>query len=195
MIITSLLSVVLGYLLGSIPSAYIAGRLFKGIDMRNVGDGRIGAAYTYREVGHVAGAIVLVTDISKGMVAVLIADILGAQLAVVLLTGLAVIVGHNWSIFMEFKGGKGAATTYGVLSVLLLQELLVVFAIVAIPFLFIRKTGLFTGIIFALMTLVAWQSAKPALLICYPVTLSLPMFLKALFMPHSDTMPSDALKA
>ncbi len=73
MVINATIAIVIAYLLGSIPSAYIAGRLFKGIDIRQVGGGNIGAVNTLREIGLVPGFLVLVADIAKGSLAVIIA--------------------------------------------------------------------------------------------------------------------------
>ena len=106
------------YIIGLFPSAYIAGRLVKGVDIRKVGDRNAGAANVYRNINHVAGMAVLAGDIGKGALAVLLAQAVASQ-PIVLLCGVAVVAGHNWPIFLRFKGGRGLATTIGVLLVLL----------------------------------------------------------------------------
>ena len=80
MILNTIIAVVIGYLLGSIPSAYIAGRLKKGVDVRQVGGGNVGALNVMREVGVAVGFAVLAADIAKGVVAVFVAQWLGLPL-------------------------------------------------------------------------------------------------------------------
>ncbi len=118
-------AIVIGYILGSIPFAYIAARLKKGVDIRDVGGGNVGALNTYREIGPVFGLGVLAADIIKGTLAVLVAKWLGLSLAWICVAGFAAIIGHNWPVFLKFKGGKGAATVLGVLVALTPVELLI----------------------------------------------------------------------
>ena len=113
--------IALGYLFGSIPSAILIARL-RGVNIKEVGTGNPGAANVYREVGKVWGILVFLTDIVKGVIPMLIADHLLKvptynihQLFWVGLVGIAAVAGHCWSVFLDFKGGKGVATTGGVL--------------------------------------------------------------------------------
>ena len=92
--------VLLAYLLGSIPSAYIVGRLARGIDIREVGDGNMGAANVFREIGARAGMVVGLADTSKGIVAVLMAREAGSGLTP-LVAGAAAVVGHAWPIIAQ----------------------------------------------------------------------------------------------
>jgi len=113
MLAIGIIAVVIGYLLGSIPFAYIAGRLMKGVDIWQVGGKNVGTLNTMREVGTVTGLAVLIADMGKGALAVLIAQWLGVSLVFVFIVGFAVVVGHWWPIFLKFSGGKGAAATIG----------------------------------------------------------------------------------
>ena len=108
--------ILLSYLVGAIPFGYIIGRLWKGIDIREHGSGNIGFTNVLRAVGTVPGAIALILDIGKGVATVVgIARLGEANLAILpVLCGIAAIIGHNWTIYLEFKGGKGIATTIGV---------------------------------------------------------------------------------
>jgi len=111
------LSVVVSYLIGSIPTAYLFGRVLKGIDIRQHGSGNVGATNAFRILGKGPGTAVLLIDVLKGaFVTSLVADLFGLTdpLARVLL-GLVVVCGHNWTVFLNFKGGKGIATSLGVL--------------------------------------------------------------------------------
>ena len=118
------------YLAGSIPFGIVVGRGIFGVDPRTVGSGNIGAANAMRALGPGGATLVLLGDIIKGVVPTLLATHwLGYGNWGVAAAGLATIVGHNWSIFLHFKGGKGVATGLGVLVVLSWQAT-VVFAIV-----------------------------------------------------------------
>ncbi len=121
-IIKLLLGIIFSYLLGAIPSAYIFGRITKGIDIRQHGSGNLGATNAFRVLGRGTGTIVLVLDILKGTLAVICvkyffySDELGLSANLVLcLSAIAVVCGHNWTIFLGFKGGKGIATSLGAL--------------------------------------------------------------------------------
>ena len=108
--------ILLSYLIGAIPFGYITGKLWKGIDVREHGSGNIGFTNVLRVVGTVPGFIVMILDISKGVVAVVgIAKLGEINLTVLpVLCGIAAIIGHNWTIYLDFKGGKGIDTTIGV---------------------------------------------------------------------------------
>lgn len=114
MIAESVAAVIAAYLLGSIPFAYIAGRLLKKVDIRRVGGGNVGATNVMREVGTAAGIAVFAADLGKGTLAVLIAQWLGVSQIIVFVASLAVVAGHNWPVFLGFEGGRGGATTIGV---------------------------------------------------------------------------------
>ncbi len=111
-------TVVIGvsYLLGSIPTGYLAGR-WRGIDIRQVGSGNIGATNVFRALGKRAGALVLAFDAFKGFAGCRLVPLLcgASSQNLVLAGGLAAILGHNYTCWLKFKGGKGIATTAGVL--------------------------------------------------------------------------------
>lgn len=120
--LSSLLSVVSAYLLGSIPTGYLLTRRLKGVDVRTVGSGNVGATNVARVVGKSAGIVVLIADTLKGALAVtLVPRLIWGALAtrpspgVLLWCGLAVVAGHDWSCWLNFRGGKGVATSLGVL--------------------------------------------------------------------------------
>jgi glycerol-3-phosphate acyltransferase PlsY len=103
------------YLLGAIPTAYLAGRALKGIDIRQHGSGNVGATNVFRVLGKGPGAFVLAFDMAKGTVSVtLLAGALGVEGPWVLVGGLAAVLGHNYTVFLGFKGGKGVASSAGV---------------------------------------------------------------------------------
>jgi glycerol-3-phosphate acyltransferase PlsY len=105
-----------GFLLGSIPTGkIIAGRL--GIDLQSTGSGNIGATNVLRSTGKLPALFTLIGDMAKGVVAVLLARYLEVGAWNEGMIGIAAIVGHNFSIFLKFRGGKGVATSLGVLLV------------------------------------------------------------------------------
>lgn len=117
-----LLGIISSYLAGSIPTAYIFGRALKGVDIRKFGSGNVGATNALRLLGRRAGAAVLILDIFKGVLAVFVlGNLFGPGNRLIsdelfrIIMGVACICGHNWTVFLRFKGGKGVATTFGVL--------------------------------------------------------------------------------
>jgi len=103
-----------GYLLGSIPFGFIIGKI-KGVDVRRSGSGNIGATNVLRTLGPAAGGTVFVLDFLKGALPVWLAQGYSGDPVIVVLCGLAAVVGHAFPIFLAFKGGKGVATSAGVL--------------------------------------------------------------------------------
>ena len=106
-------SLILGYLLGSIPSGWLAGRWLKGIDIRELGSGSTGATNVLRQVGKGPALVVFLIDVGKGAAAVLIARALGLGDWIQVLAGLTALAGHIWPVWLGFKGGKAVATGLG----------------------------------------------------------------------------------
>jgi glycerol-3-phosphate acyltransferase PlsY len=118
----AILALILAYLVGSIPSAVWAGRLFHGIDVREHGSGNAGATNTVRVLGWKTGIPVLIFDIFKGWLAASLPRFLDAapdgseqMMVLQIVCGMAAILGHVFPLFAGFRGGKGVATTFGVL--------------------------------------------------------------------------------
>ena len=136
-----LLAVAIGYLLGALPSGVVVGRLFGRVDLRDHGSRRTGTTNALRVLGPKAAALVLLLDLGKGAAAVLLAqwwlaadplaDWAGA------IAGTAAIVGHSWSVFIRFEGGRGVATAGGALAAM---------------------SPLTVGILLPLMALVIWRT-------------------------------------
>ncbi len=108
-----LVFVVLGYLLGTIPTGYLISR-WRGVDIRSVGSGNIGATNVLRSVGPFAALVVVVVDPLKGVLAVALPTYLGMDEWTVAATALATVVGNTFNVLLRFRGGKGVATTFGV---------------------------------------------------------------------------------
>lgn len=114
----TVLAVVAGYFIGSIPTGLVVIRALRGVDIRTLGSGNIGATNVYRVAGLPIALVVLLIDALKGAAPVLLARAWGQAPWVEVMAGLAVIIGHNWSVFMKFAGGKGIAASFGVLTAL-----------------------------------------------------------------------------
>lgn len=114
----TVLAVLAAYLIGSIPTGLLIIRWLRGIDIRTVGSGNIGATNVYRVAGLPVAILVLLIDVLKGAGSVLLARALASPPWAEVLAGLAAIIGHNWSAFLRLAGGKGIATSFGVLAAL-----------------------------------------------------------------------------
>jgi len=164
-IVTGIIAVIIAYLLGSFPSAYIITRLATGKDIRQLGGGNAGARNVFHEVGLWAAIIVGVFDVGKGAAAVAIASwLLGAPQLFVLAAGLAAVAGHMWPIYLKFTGGNGLATTLGVLSVLMTRELLIVIALILVFIVITRNPVLSVNISLLSVPVLAWFLEEPWLL-------------------------------
>ncbi len=116
---TFVLAILIGYLLGAIPFGLLIGRLTKGVDLRDYGSHRTGATNALRTLGARAAGAVFALDVGKGVAAVLLTRFVfgsdpGVEWAAAA-AGLAAVVGHNWSVFIGFTGGRGVATSAGAL--------------------------------------------------------------------------------
>lgn len=113
----TILLLLVSYLIGSIPTGYLLGKALKGIDIRTLGSGNIGATNVWRALGPIPALTALAGDITKGIVAVLLGRHFGPS-GFELATAAAALIGHGWSIFLRFRGGKMIATLVGVLLML-----------------------------------------------------------------------------
>jgi len=110
--------IVAAYLFGSIPAAFLVAKWRRGVDIRQYGSGNVGAANTLTVVGKRWSIAVTIFDIGKGALMVWIAQLLGLGVAQQAAIGVAVVVGHNWPVFLRFQGGRGVFTTLGVITML-----------------------------------------------------------------------------
>jgi glycerol-3-phosphate acyltransferase PlsY len=107
--------IIIAYLIGSIPTAYILVRVFYGIDIRRHGTGNVGASNVLKSTSKKLGMLVMPLDILKGVLAMVVARLFDADIAVQMAAGIAAIIGHNWPVFLKFQGGRGIATSLGVI--------------------------------------------------------------------------------
>jgi glycerol-3-phosphate acyltransferase PlsY len=175
-----ILSIIIGYLLGSVPTAYIVSRIRKGVDIRNIGSRNMGGANVMREIGAREGVFVGLIDIAKGAGAILIAQALNISELWVFGAGLAALVGHNFPVFARFRGGRGSATIIGIFLALAPEAMLITLAVVAIPFFTTRKFGAAILIGFALLPVFLWLLEGSLALVRYALVIDVFMLIRNL---------------
>ena len=137
----TLLAVVVGYLLGTIPTGYLLTRWLAGADLRSIGSGGTGATNAQRALGWKWGVVVLLGDLAKGALAVIAARALDAGQSAEAVAGASAVIGHCWPIWLRFRGGKGVATGAGA-AVALSPWALLLIPIVVIPIALTRYVSL-----------------------------------------------------
>jgi glycerol-3-phosphate acyltransferase PlsY len=121
--------VVVSYLIGSIPMGYLAGRVLRGVDIRDYGSGSIGATNVYRVLGRWAFLVVMVLDAAKGYVPVLAVWYIFGTHDMQVASGIAAVMGHDFPVYIGFRGGRGVATSFGVYAALALPLAVGLFAV------------------------------------------------------------------
>jgi glycerol-3-phosphate acyltransferase PlsY len=166
------LAILLGYMLGSVPTAIIAGHIVQGQDIRRLGDENSGAANVYRELGARAGIIVGVIDAAKGALAVLIARAFNLSPAMMMWVGVAAVIGHNFPAYLGFRGGRGVSTTLGVLLVLVTLPMLVLLPFTLLILILKRNVTPAMAFLFIVLPLVDWLFHVTPVLIFYGLALA-----------------------
>lgn len=175
------LAIMLGYLLGTIPTGYILTRWLAGADLRSVESGGTGATNAQRALGWRWGLVVLVGDLAKGAFAVVLARQLDAGATAVALAGAAAVVGHCWPVWLRFRGGKGVATGAGAAMALSPWALLLI-PIVIVPIVLTRYVslgsliGAIAGV--AIFAILAWQDVEPRAYVAFATIAALVIWVK-----------------
>ncbi len=156
-----LVAIALGYLVGSIPFAFLAGRYFRGIDIRHAGSGNVGAANVLRTSGAALALSVMLLDIAKGAASVLWVQTLVAGEQGPALAGVAAVVGHVYPVWLHGRGGKGVATAAGVFSVLTPMALLPAMALFMCVVWMTRYVSLASVLATVAVAPLAWTSGAP----------------------------------
>lgn len=147
-----ILVIVVSYLLGSVSFSVLLAKLLKGIDIRQYGSGNAGATNTLRVLGKGPAIIVLLLDVLKGIAAVWLGAWIGGWGTwIPAACGIAAIVGHNWPVYFRFRGGKGIATTIGVMATLCFWPALIA-GVIAIASIVITRYVSLGSLIFVVLT-------------------------------------------
>lgn len=176
-IIAHSLTLVTGYLLGSLPTGYLAGMAL-GVDLRDQGSGNMGATNAFRVLGKTIGLLVLLVDLLKGLLACLliprgVLTLLGGSAAVSgwnpevlqILAGIAAILGHNYTCWLRFRGGKGIATTAGVMGALVPVSFAIILGVWLLVFTFTRYVSLASMIAAAILPVSVWLLGRSPLMV------------------------------
>ena len=170
--VTAILLALASYLVGSVPTAYILVKLVKGIDIRQVGTGNVGALNAFHQIGLAGGLIVLAADAGKGALVMLAIDWVGAPEWSAYLVAPLVVIGHNWPVLLGFRGGKGASAIFGIS--LASQPLATVATLISVVLLIILFrnvvwSALFGFVLLNVMLVVTQQGAE-AIALCEGLT-------------------------
>ncbi len=171
-------AITIGYLLGSIPSAYIIGRIWGKLNLLQEGDGHISATAIYRYLGLRALIVVVIMELAKAALSLYIAHVLTGSLIVGIFTGLATVIGHCWSVYIKFKGGLGATVTYGVLVILAWWEFFIAGAIAGILVLTTRRASLTFYVLLTIVSIILFIEREPLTMALFPIGLMLIQILK-----------------
>ena len=150
------------YVLGSVPTAYIVVRAVKGEDIRDVGSHNVGALNAYRRVGAWAGLTVLLVDGAKGVLAVVAPRLLGIDEWALFITTPLVVAGHNWPVFLNFRGGKGAAAIFGISLVIVPWLTVITAGPSVLVMLLLRNVVLGAALGFILLNTLLWVTGQGA---------------------------------
>jgi glycerol-3-phosphate acyltransferase PlsY len=181
------LYITLAYLVGSIPTAYLLSRLLRGVDIRRIGDGNVGALNTYRHISRWAGVLVALLDIAKGSAVTLLARHTGLPIRWVLVVGAVAVLGHDFMLYLGFHGGQGMATIAGVLLVVLPVPTLAGIGIALFLKYVAKQSFDMSGAIgMGTIPLLAWIAQKPLELVLYPVLLLPTVGIRKLMYIYSD---------
>ena len=188
-IIKIIAAFIAAYLLGSIPSAYIMGRLTKKIDIRTVGSHNMGAMNSFYNLGKGVGVMVLAADVLKGVAAVALADLLfNIPNLYMFICGFIVVLGHNYPVWLKFKGGKGGATAIGAIIYFIPWGIPIGLAVFLLLVLITKFPTLSYGIAMISFPFVSWLVYDRADYILYTALLILVPFLS--YIPRIKEMKS-----
>jgi glycerol-3-phosphate acyltransferase PlsY len=180
-VILASVSIVVAYLLGSISSASIVGRIAGDFDMGDEPDGRISAASVYYRTGALpCWIMVVIMDISLAAMGVMVAKMLTDSSGIMMLSGLAAVAGHNWSIFLGLKGGLGATAMVGAMIVIIPWELFLGLTTAVLVLFFTHRSGLSTVVEIMVTSGAVLAQNGIGMLGMYPLTLAVLMLLKKL---------------
>ncbi len=173
------IALIAAYFLGSIPTAYIVGRLRKGIDIRQVGSRNMGAMNVFYNVGFLYGLLVLLTDIGKGAAAIALARyLLEVPVSAELIAGAIAVLGHSFPVWLRFRGGKGGAPLIGVLVFLMPWGLAIAFPLFALLTLLTRFPTLSYSIGLFIFPFVAWLIYNNGVYVLYSSLMLLIPFIR-----------------
>ncbi len=181
---------ILAFLLGALPTAYLAGRVAGGMDIRTVGSGNAGALNTYRSLGRKAGIIVMAVDTSKGALALAIGMAVGASDLAMYVAAALAVMGHNFSPFTGLRGGTGGATVLGISLLMVWHVTLISIAIGLLVFLVRRNSLLALTVIFVALNVLTAATGQSAGTIVTCLVLSAVVIGTQLLRTYTNLVPA-----
>ncbi len=182
--VTWLIAFLTGYILGSIPTAYLVTRWKTGKDIRKLGGGNVGGLNTFKEVGVLAAIVVAIVDIGKGAAVIAITYYaFDLDQVFVLVSAVGAVVGHNWMPWLKFTGGKGMGATVGALVMIMpiygwTLELAIFGGIVVIPLLLTRNVALSMGLGLVALPFLGWLSMHSGLFVIWSLVVGIIIAIK-----------------
>jgi acyl phosphate:glycerol-3-phosphate acyltransferase len=184
-IVKIVLCVVLAYFLGSIPMSYLVVKWRYHKDIRSFGSGGVGSSNVFRSFSKKLAILIFIYDVGKGTLAVWIVHLIGLGQIPEVLTGIAIVVGHNWPVFLRFNAGRGLATTIGVEAYIFPFGILI-FVCGAVFTLVIRSSPLPTLFGIGLVPLASWLMGEPRALTLGLLALFLILIARRLTAPLTE---------
>jgi len=194
------LLIIAAYLLGSTPAAYLVAKWSRGIDIRQYGSGNVGSTNLVALTSRLVASPVIIFDLGKGALMVGVAHLLGLGIVAEVTVGVATIIGHNWSVFLRFGGGRGLLTTLGVafmlpsINNLAPWAIMAALAIVAIVLFIAHSVPLGTGTGVLALPLISWGLGEPLPFILGYVFIFLILVVKRLAVPRTAIAKSLSYK-
>jgi acyl phosphate:glycerol-3-phosphate acyltransferase len=169
----NLFVLLISYLIGSLPTAIIVSRAVAGVDIREIGDGNMGARNVTRTLGWGPGIFVAVVDFGKGGLSVLLARQVGCSLNWQIAAGVSAVLGHDFPIYARFRGGQGMASILGTLVVFMPIQTFFGLILFGVAYRLWRSFDLGAALGLGLLAAFAWYTRQPTILIVYTVSLFL----------------------
>jgi acyl phosphate:glycerol-3-phosphate acyltransferase len=191
--LVSILIIIGAYLVGSIPTAFVIVKWRYKSDIRQYGSGSVGASNVYRNFSKRFGILVFIWDVAKGALVIWIAKLLHIENVFQIAAGLAVVIGHNWPVFLKFNAGRGIATTLGV-SVMLMPWLIFIYVIGGIFIFVIGNAALLTLVGVAAFPVVSYLLHEPLLITLGLLALFLLIVIRRLTPPLTERSQSTRLR-
>lgn len=183
--LVSILIIIGAYLIGSIPTAFVIVKWRYKSDIRQYGSGSVGASNVYRNFSKRFGILVFIWDVGKGVLVIWITQLLHIELVFQIVAGLAVVIGHNWPVFLKFNAGRGIASTLGV-SFMLMPWLIVIYIVGGVVILIIGNAALLTLICLAAFPVASYLRHEPLFITLGLAALFLIMVIRRLTPPLTE---------